>query len=109
VAHKIADETDPAARERWQKRYDTLQHELHRLDAYNIDHRVDEVLLGLGFSREQYDRPLSQFSGGQQNRVLLARLLLAAPNIMLLDEPTNHLDIATTEWLENYLAESADA
>jgi ATP-binding cassette subfamily F protein 3 len=109
LAHKIAAEADPAARERWQRRYDVVQHELHRLDAYNLDHRVDEILLGLGFSPEQYDRPLSQLSGGQQNRVLLARVLLAAPNLMLLDEPTNHLDIAATEWLETYLSRSQDA
>ncbi|MSR57612.1 MAG: ABC transporter ATP-binding protein [Planctomycetaceae bacterium] len=103
VAHKIAAETEPIAHDKLQRRFDFLQHELQRLKAYNIDHRVDEVLLGLGFSRDQYDRPMPKFSGGQQNRVLLARLLLAAPDLMLLDEPTNHLDIAATEWLEEYL------
>jgi ATP-binding cassette, subfamily F, member 3 len=104
VAHQIAAETDEAARGKLQKRYDLLQHELHHQKAYNIDHRVDEVLAGLGFSRDQYDRPITTFSGGQQNRVLLARLLLAGPDVMLLDEPTNHLDIAATEWLEDYLS-----
>ena len=104
MASLIATETDPVAHDRWQRRYDKVQQELHRLSAYNIDHRVDEVLAGLGFTRDQYDRPLKTFSGGQQNRVLLARLLLAAPDVMLLDEPTNHLDIGATEWLENYLA-----
>ena len=104
MAERIAAETDDAARERWQKRYDAVQHDLQRLSAYNIDHRVDEVLQGLGFMRDQYERPLTSFSGGQQNRVLLARMLLAAPDVMLLDEPTNHLDISTTEWLEGYLA-----
>ena len=100
-----AAETEPAAHDRLQRRYDFLQHELQRLKAYNIDHRVDEVLLGLGFARDQYDRPMTKLSGGQQNRVLLARLLLAAPDLMLLDEPTNHLDIAATEWLEEYLVQ----
>lgn len=109
VAEKIASETDPAARARWQKRYDAVQHELHQHSAYNIDHRVEEVLQGLGFTPDQYDRPLVTFSGGQQNRAILARLLLAAPDVMLLDEPTNHLDIAATEWLENYLAQSQQA
>ncbi|MBI3863608.1 MAG: ABC-F family ATP-binding cassette domain-containing protein [Planctomycetia bacterium] len=109
VAHTIAAETDPQVREKLQRRYDALQHDLHRHSAYNIDHRVDEVLLGLGFTRDQYDRPITQFSGGQQNRVLLARLLLAAPDVMLLDEPTNHLDIAATEWLEEYLAHCEQA
>jgi ATP-binding cassette subfamily F protein 3 len=109
AAQVIAVETDPQAREKLQRRYDTLQHELHRHAAYNIDHRVDEVLLGLGFTPDEYDRPITKFSGGQQNRVLLARLLLAAPNLMLLDEPTNHLDIAATEWLEDYLAQREQA
>ncbi len=109
VAHAIAREEDAAIRDKLQRRYDALQHDLARQSAYNIDHRVDEVLLGLGFTRDQYDRPITQFSGGQQNRVLLARLLLAAPDVMLLDEPTNHLDIGATEWLEEYLAHCEQA
>src|SRR6266567_1254813 len=76
AAQTIAVETDPQARQKLQRRYDSLQQELHRHSAYNIDHRVDEVLFGLGFNSDQYERPISQFSGGQQNRVLLARLLL---------------------------------
>jgi ATP-binding cassette, subfamily F, member 3 len=109
AAHSIAGETDPAARDRLQRRFDALQHDLHRHSAYNIDHRVDEVLLGLGFTPDQYDRPITRFSGGQQNRLLLARLLLSAPDLMLLDEPTNHLDIAATEWLEAWLAQCEQA
>src|SRR5262249_54459580 len=109
VAHGIAAESEPAAHEKLQRRYDFLQQELRRLKAYNIDHRVDEVLLGLGLTRDQYDRPMTKLSGGQQNRVLLARLLLAAPDLMLLDEPTNHLDIAATEWLEEYLVHCEQA
>jgi ATP-binding cassette subfamily F protein 3 len=109
VAHAIAGETDAIQREKLQRRYDALQSDLHRHSAYNIDHRVDEVLLGLGFTGDQYNRPITQFSGGQQNRVLLARLLLAAPDVMLLDEPTNHLDIAATEWLEEYLVHCEQA
>ncbi len=95
--------------ERLHKRYDFIQHELQRLDAYHIDHRVDEILHGLGFEKSEYDRPLNTFSGGQKNRVLLARLLLRSPNVMLLDEPTNHLDIAATEWLEDYLSRCNEA
>lgn len=109
IAHKMSLDHDATSLERLHKRYDIVQAELHRLDAYNLDHRVDQVLQGLGFSPDQYDRPATQFSGGQQNRILLARLLLAAPNVMLLDEPTNHLDIAATEWLESYLANSDQA
>ncbi|MBC7818212.1 MAG: ABC-F family ATP-binding cassette domain-containing protein [Planctomycetaceae bacterium] len=106
IAHEHSDDANIDAKEseRLHKRYDFVQHELDRLDAHHIDHRVDEVLDGLGFQRADYDRPLRTFSGGQQNRVLLARVLLRSPNVMLLDEPTNHLDISATEWLEDYLS-----
>jgi ATP-binding cassette subfamily F protein 3 len=104
LADDIAVEQDSEIQKQLQKRFDHIQQELHRLDAYNIDHRVDEVLTGLGFQKEEYERPLRSFSGGQQNRALLARMLLRAPNLMLLDEPTNHLDIEATEWLEAYLS-----
>jgi len=103
LAEQMAAEPDHDSSEKLHRQYDQVQHELHRLDAYNIDHRVDEVLDGLGFSPEDHDRRLDEFSGGQQSRVLLARLLLQSPDVMLLDEPTNHLDIAATEWLETYL------
>ncbi|MGH7201420.1 MAG: ABC-F family ATP-binding cassette domain-containing protein, partial [Planctomycetaceae bacterium] len=109
LAEAMAAERDAAALDKLHRRYDGVQNELHRLDAYNIDHRVDEVLHGLGFAEDDYGRPLAEFSGGQQNRVLLARLLLNAPAVMLLDEPTNHLDIAATEWLEDHLARSNQA
>ena len=112
-AHRLAEEMASAAGssdlDRLQRRYDQIQLELQRHDAYEIEHRVDEVLMGLGFSREDYDRPLRTFSGGQQNRALLARMLLRAPDVMLLDEPTNHLDIAATEWLEGWLARASQA
>ena len=109
LSEKMAGEANADALAKLQKQYDTVQHELERLDAYHIDHRVDEVLHGLGFTDDEYDRPLSTFSGGQQNRVSLARLLLRSPGVMLLDEPTNHLDIAATEWLEGYLAGCSSA
>ncbi|MEZ6044776.1 MAG: ABC-F family ATP-binding cassette domain-containing protein [Planctomycetaceae bacterium] len=104
VAEEMATTTDEVQLDRLHSRFDHLQHELDRLNAYNIDHRVDEVLQGLGFSESDYSRTLNTFSGGQQNRVLLARLLLRAPDLMILDEPTNHLDIEATEWLEQYLS-----
>lgn len=106
LAERIASERSPQTLQKWQRRFDDIQQELHRLDAYNIDHRVDAVLAGLGFTPDQYGQLLAQLSGGQQNRALLARLLLRAPDVMLLDEPTNHLDIAATEWLEEFLCQS---
>src|SRR5207253_8900569 len=84
-------------------RFDRLNEILRTNDAYQLDHRVADVLSGLGFSESDHDREVVTFSGGQQRRLLLAKLLLSAPDVMLLDEPSNHLDIATTRWLEDYL------
>lgn len=109
VASGIAETTDPAEQKRWTARYDHLQHELHRQDAYNLDHRVGRVLDGLRFSRATYDQPVCSLSGGEQNRLMLAKLLLAEPNVMILDEPSNHLDIDATQWLEDFLLESSAA
>ena len=67
------------------------------------------MLDGLGFRREDYDRPVDTFSGGQQSRLMLAKLLLSAPDVMLLDEPSNHLDIDATRWLEDYLVKQPEA
>ena len=78
-------------------------------DAYNLDHKIERVLDGLRFRRETFNQPVESLSGGEQNRLMLAKLLLAEPNVMLLDEPSNHLDIEATEWLESFLAESAAA
>ena len=86
-----------------------MQHELSHRDAYNLDHRIERVLEGLGFTRENFQQPIEQLSGGQHNRLLLARLLLAEPDVMLLDEPSNHLDIEATQWLERFLADSQQA
>jgi ATP-binding cassette subfamily F protein 3 len=90
-------------------RYDRLNELLRHHDAYNVDHRVEHVLDGLGFTQDDYARPVVTFSGGQQSRLMLAKLLLAAPDVMLLDEPSNHLDIDATRWLENYLVEQHEA
>jgi ATP-binding cassette subfamily F protein 3 len=109
VAAAIAGASDEAERARLSTRFDRLQHELHRHDAYHLDHKVERVLDGLGFARTAYTQPVEQLSGGQQNRLLLARLLLIEPDLMLLDEPSNHLDIDATEWLETFLAETQQA
>lgn len=79
------------------------QTEFEALDGYNIEFRAHEILAGLGFSEDEQKRPLATFSGGWRMRVMLARILLQAPDILLLDEPTNHLDLPSIKWLETYL------
>jgi ATP-binding cassette subfamily F protein 3 len=90
-------------------RYDRLNELLRHHDAYNVDHRIEQVLDGLGFATSDHDRAVDTFSGGQQSRLMLAKLLLAAPDVMLLDEPSNHLDISATRWLEDYLVKQHEA
>lgn len=77
-----------------------------QLGVYELDsqeEQVERVLMGLGFQRKDFQRSLSEFSGGWQMRVALAKILLQRPNLVLLDEPTNHLDIDSVQWLEQYL------
>ena len=109
IAERLANEQDPAEHERLARRFDRIHEELARKDAYNLDYRIDRILHGVGFTDEEFDRPASSFSGGELNRLGLAKLLLAEPEIMLLDEPSNHLDLAATEWLEQFLAASSAA
>src|SRR6516164_2847951 len=109
TAEALAKATDETEHKSLAARYDRLNELLRHHDAYNVDHHVEQVLDGLGFCREDYERPVDTFSGGQQSRLMLAKLLLASPDVMLLDEPSNHLDIDTTRWLEEYLAKQAEA
>jgi ATP-binding cassette, subfamily F, member 3 len=83
--------------------YTDKLHELDTLDGYNIHHKTEEVLQGLGFSNSDLQRPYKEFSGGWRMRVLLAKMILQQPDLLLLDEPTNHLDLPSIEWLEKYL------
>ena len=83
--------------------YSDKLHELETLGGYNIHHRTEEVLQGLGFANADLKRPYKEFSGGWRMRVLLAKMILQQPDLLLLDEPTNHLDLPSIEWLEKYL------
>ncbi len=83
--------------------YSDKLHELEVLGGYNIHHKTEEVLQGLGFANEDLNRPYKEFSGGWRMRVLLAKMILQQPDLLLLDEPTNHLDLPSIEWLEKYL------
>jgi ATP-binding cassette subfamily F protein 3 len=109
TAEALAKATDETERKSLSARYDRLTELLGHHDAYHVDHKIEEVLDGLGFRQEDYDRPVDTFSGGQQSRLMLAKLLLSAPDVMLLDEPSNHLDIQTTRWLEDYLVKQPEA
>ncbi|MEP7372977.1 MAG: ribosomal protection-like ABC-F family protein [Chitinophagaceae bacterium] len=83
--------------------YTDKLHELETLGGYNIHHKTEEVLQGLGFSNADLQRPYKEYSGGWRMRVLLAKMILQQPDLLLLDEPTNHLDLPSIEWLEKYL------
>jgi ATP-binding cassette subfamily F protein 3 len=81
---------------------DKLQ-ELETLGGYDIHHKTEEILQGLGFQNSDLKRPYKEFSGGWRMRVLLAKMILQQPDLLLMDEPTNHLDLPSIEWLEKYL------
>ncbi len=83
--------------------YADLQHRYEVLGGYTLDQRVDATLSGLGFVRDEWAKPPSALSGGEQTRAALARLVVADPELLMLDEPTNHLDLDALEWLEEHL------
>ncbi len=83
--------------------YAELQSEFEHADGFTYTARAESILLGLGFAKETWTQETKTLSGGQKNRLGLARLLLSNPDVLLLDEPTNHLDVNAVEWLENFL------
>ena len=88
----------------------TREHERYMMmgaEGYEAD--IERTLMGLGFTRDDFERPTREFSGGWRMRIELAKILLERPDVLLLDEPTNHLDIESIQWLEQFLATSANA
>lgn len=100
---EIGKELEKTGDEKILLEYTDRLHELETLGGYNIHHKTEEVLQGLGFANEDLQRPYKEFSGGWRMRVLLAKMILQQPDLLLLDEPTNHLDLPSIEWLEKYL------
>lgn len=86
-----------------------MSEKFYAIDMTHFEEDVEKALLGLGFTREDFNRPTSDFSGGWRMRIELAKLLLQNPDVLLLDEPTNHLDIESIGWLEEFLINSAKA
>src|SRR5205814_8102891 len=83
--------------------YAQLQHDYEHANGYKLHAEVERVLTGVGFVKADWERPIHEFSGGQQNRAMLARVLLTKVDLLLLDEPTNHLDLNGIEFLEEFL------
>src|SRR6185503_10679827 len=100
---ELGKELEKTGDEKTLHEYSDRLHELETLGGYNIHHKTEEVLQGLGFANNDLDRSYKEFSGGWRMRVLLAKMMLQQPELLLLDEPTNHLDLPSIEWLEKYL------
>src|SRR5229473_17378 len=102
MEHDLANRS-AAEHEKLLAKYAGLQHDYEHADGYTLHAEVERVLTGVGFAKGEWERPIAAFSGGQQNRAMLARVLLTQVDLLLLDEPTNHLDLNGIEFLEEFL------
>jgi len=104
AVHKALEDTDTTNHERLLTQLGELQHSYELAGGYDVHHEAQAILSGLGFKTTDYERALSEFSGGWLMRAELAKLLLTKPDLLLLDEPTNHLDLEAQIWFEKYLS-----
>ena len=111
INEQLATRTDYESESYYQliEEVSALSERFYSIEEINYDAEVEKTLLGLGFLREDFTRPTSEFSGGWRMRIELAKILLKKPDLILLDEPTNHLDIESIQWLEDFLVNNAKA
>ena len=109
--HQLSTRTDYESEEYYEiiERVSSLSEKFYSIEEVNYDADIEKILLGLGFVREDFHRPTSEFSGGWRMRIELAKILLQNPDLILLDEPTNHMDIESVQWLEDFLINNAKA
>ncbi len=101
---KIAETPEGATLNKYLEDYAHAMERFERLGGYELESRARQILAGLGFPVEDFDKPAREFSGGWQMRISLSKLLLRRPDVLLLDEPTNHLDLESVQWLERFLS-----
>ena len=101
---KIAETPEGATLNKYLEDYAHAMERFERLGGYELESRARQILAGLGFPVEDFDKPTKEFSGGWQMRISLSKLLLRRPDVLLLDEPTNHLDLESVQWLERFLS-----
>ncbi len=101
--HKALEVSEPHELDALLEKMDKYQRKFDSMDGYGLEARIGRIMTAMGFTQEDEDRLVSDFSGGWQMRMGLGKILLQEPDLLLLDEPTNHLDLDTIEWLENYL------
>ncbi len=104
VVHKALEDTDTTNHDRLLTQLGELQHSYELAGGYDVHHEAQAILSGLGFKQTDFERSVSEFSGGWLMRAELAKLLLTKPDLLLLDEPTNHLDLEAQIWFEKYLS-----